>query len=444
MAIDKKININENQVTFKRDVGHKHDGLTSSLIDYTKYSLFDFLPSVRASGGARLNFQVANERSLKTFIVDAVEERVLNPQGIRIQANTITANEIAVGTITANELVRDFIMVNNTMKSNNYTQGSAGWKISNTGEAEFNNVIVRGNVQTNAGSIGGITISSNAIYAGTGVWANTNTPFYANNNGFFSLEDKLYWNPTTNLLTITGTLNASTVTGSTISGTVLTSGTWDSSGSSIGLRIDSDGYITGSGSGVKIRNFGTNGTDGATGWALFGDVILGPKVQSSLYFENDTSYLQIGSAGFIVKGDVYLKSRVSTATRFPVAVRDSDDELVVSASISSIRYKENIENLDINYKTLLKIEPVSFHYKKEILTEGDPSNKQYGFIAEQVDSLGLQDLVEYDKFNRPESIKYDNIPIYLLKVCQEQDKIIDSLISKISTLESRMQNLEGV
>jgi hypothetical protein len=164
MPIDPKININENQVIFKRDVGHKHDGLTSSLIDYTKYSLFDFLPSVRASGGARLNFQVANERSLKTFIVDAVEERVLNPQGIRIQANTITANEIAVGTITANELVRDFIMVNNTMKSNNYVAGSAGWKISNTGEAEFNNVIVRGNVQANVGLIGGWQLSSNSIF----------------------------------------------------------------------------------------------------------------------------------------------------------------------------------------------------------------------------------------------------------------------------------------
>ena len=33
MAIDPKININENQVIFKRDGGHKHDGLTSSLID---------------------------------------------------------------------------------------------------------------------------------------------------------------------------------------------------------------------------------------------------------------------------------------------------------------------------------------------------------------------------------------------------------------------------
>ena len=163
MPIDPKININENQVIFKRDVGHKHDGLTSSLIDYTKYSLFDFLPAVRASGGARLNFQVANERSLKTFIVDAVEERVLNPQGIRIQANTITANEIAVGTITANELVRDFIMVNNTMKSNNYSEGSAGWKISNTGEAEFNNVVVRGNVQANVGTIGNILITSSTV-----------------------------------------------------------------------------------------------------------------------------------------------------------------------------------------------------------------------------------------------------------------------------------------
>ena len=212
-------------------------------------------------------------------------------------------------------------------------------------------------------------------------------------------------------------------------------GTFSSATDSNGMQLTSDGFIQGSGGGVKIKNF-----LGQTGVKLFGDVIISPEIQSNTYSESDdpNALIQMGTTAFIIKGDEYLRTRVSTATRFPVAVRSSDEHLVVSASISSIRYKENVESLDVNYKTILEIEPVTFHYKKEVLTEGDPSNKQYGFIAEQVESLGLQELVEYDKENRPDSIKYDNIPIYLLKVCQEQDKIIASLLNRVDQLESRM------
>ena len=60
-----------------------------------------------------------------------------------------------------------------------------------------------------SGSIGGLTISSSKIYIGTGTWNNANTPFYVDNTGKFSLEDKFSWNPTGNVLNITGTIVAS-------------------------------------------------------------------------------------------------------------------------------------------------------------------------------------------------------------------------------------------
>ena len=112
--------------------------------------------------------------------------------------------------------------------------------------------------------------------------------------------------------------------------------------------------------------------------------------------------------------------------------------MVVSASISSIRYKESVNDFDIDYKKILEIEPVSFHYKKEVLAEGDPSNKQYGFIAEQVDEIGMKELVNYDQKNRPDSIRYEDFPIYLLHICKEQEKQIQKLLVKIDELESRM------
>jgi hypothetical protein len=67
-------------------------------------------------------------------------------------------------------------------------------------------------------------------------------------------------------------ITAGTITGRAIVGGTFTTGTW-SAGLGTGLKIDSDGYITGSGAGVKIRDYGTNGTDGATGTVLFGNII---------------------------------------------------------------------------------------------------------------------------------------------------------------------------
>jgi hypothetical protein len=166
MAIDPRININENQVIFRRDGGHKHDGLTSSLIDYTRYSVFDFLPyPIAPPGSPRRRFQDANEISFKSFIVSAIEERVLNPQGIRVQANsitareihsnTITAREISANTITANELNSNLILVNNIIRSTNFngsfhangvinSSGTIGWGISYAGSSVFNNATIRG------------------------------------------------------------------------------------------------------------------------------------------------------------------------------------------------------------------------------------------------------------------------------------------------------------
>jgi len=55
-----------------------------------------------------------------------------------------------------------------------------------------------------SGSIGGITIESGKLYQGTGTFNNSNTGFYIDNTGQFSLKDKLSFNGTT--LSISGNL----------------------------------------------------------------------------------------------------------------------------------------------------------------------------------------------------------------------------------------------
>jgi len=83
----------------------------------------------------------------------------------------------------------------------NYTAGSAGWCISSTGAAEFNNVTVRGTVYATSGSftgtvcacagcIGGFTINNTeGLYSGTGatrVQMKSGTGFWAGADAFAS------------------------------------------------------------------------------------------------------------------------------------------------------------------------------------------------------------------------------------------------------------------
>jgi hypothetical protein len=69
-----------------------------------------------------------------------------------------------------------------------------------------NTVYVKGNVTADTGAIGPLTIAPTKVYLGTGTYNNTNTPFYVDESGQFSLKDKLTWDGTA--LAITGSVTA--------------------------------------------------------------------------------------------------------------------------------------------------------------------------------------------------------------------------------------------
>ena len=75
------------------------------------------------------------------------------------------------------------------------------------------------NAAKTAGSIGGLNLAANKVSIGTGTFNNSNTGFYVDSSGNFSLKDKLSFNASTSTLTINGTGNFSGTV--TIGGTAL-------------------------------------------------------------------------------------------------------------------------------------------------------------------------------------------------------------------------------
>ena len=101
-----------------------------------------------------------------------------------------------------------------------------------------------------------------------------------------------------------------------------------------------------------------------------------------------------------------------------------DNSGILHKVSSSIRFKKNIQpinNLETKSNNFLKLTPKTWNDKN------DHSNnpKQYvGLIAEDLEKLGLEEFVEYDKQGKPAGIMYDRLIVLLLPT-------INKLIKKV-------------
>lgn len=160
----------ENSILFFQG-GHKHDGLSSSLIDVTKYSIYDFIVG-KTGDSSRQAAQQKNYDSLKGVISSIITTDILGPSGVRLGPNSVQSVNIAAGAITAGELAANIVLVNNIISSSNFdgtvaangvitSQGTSGWAITSAGSAVFSNTAIRGTLTAGAVSTPGVDILAN-------------------------------------------------------------------------------------------------------------------------------------------------------------------------------------------------------------------------------------------------------------------------------------------
>lgn len=99
---------------------------------------------------------------------------------------------------------------------------------------------------------------------------------------------------------------------------------------------------------------------------------------------------------------------------------------------STMRVKENIQNYEFNYDSLINLPVVTFNFKKEF---SEDQSVQYGVIAETAQSLGLEEFLQYDDLGLPNYFTYERLPVALLQMVQKQDATIKSLEARIVKLE---------
>lgn len=122
----------------------------------------------------------------------------------------------------------------------------------------------------------------------------------------------------------------------------------------------------------------------------------------------ESTTIRIGSFGFTSTGRCFIAGIHGVSGAGNLVQVDANGQLTDSTA-SSIRYKEEVEDMGNLTEDLVKLRPVKFKYKPEINSSGET---QYGLIAEEVAEV-YPDLVGY-KDNQPESVKYHLLSIFLL------------------------------
>lgn len=191
------------------------------------------------------------------------------------------------------------------------------------------------------------------------------------------------------------------------SGQLLTSGTNNLCLGTLSLNA----LLTGSSNVAIGASAGANYTGSESSNVLIGQNVTGTAGESNA--------IRIGtsSATLCVIGGI---SGKTSSGGVAVLVNASG---VLGTITSSIRFKEDVENMEDRSSRLLQCRPVTFFYKDDA-----DKRRQYGMIAEEVEMV-MPELVVHDAEGRPEAVRYEQM------ICM--------LVNEVKKLSKRVKQLEG-
>jgi hypothetical protein len=111
----------------------------------------------------------------------------------------------------------------------------------------------------------------------------------------------------------------------------------------------------------------------------------------------------------------------------------------LGTATSSRRFKQDIKPMREASDSILALQPVTFHYKKEI----DPVGRsQFGLVAEDVEKVN-PDLVVRDKEGKPYSVRYDQVNAMLLNEFIKEHRKVEELEATVAQLATRLEEQDA-
>ncbi|RLV54840.1 tail fiber domain-containing protein [Aeromicrobium phragmitis] len=103
---------------------------------------------------------------------------------------------------------------------------------------------------------------------------------------------------------------------------------------------------------------------------------------------------------------------------------------------SSRRYKQDIEDLDVDPLAVLKWQPRTWRDKTDVAAVGGEAKRHIGFIAEEVDEAGTPEFVIHDDEGLADGLAYDRMTIGLHAVDKYQQKQIEDLRAELEAVRA--------
>ncbi len=178
------------------------------------------------------------------------------------------------------------------------------------------------------------------------------------------------------------------------------------------------------------RNLGI-GSGAGGGIKTGNDNILIGNTSGSGYNAAESGNILIGtSTGVTGESNV---TRISGIRGTTTNVNDAIAVLIDSTGqlgtvSSSIRFKENVNDMASYSDDLMSLRPVVFNYKNNTTKD-----KSFGLIAEEVETI-MPDLVVYDKEGLPQTVKYHDLVPMLLNEVQKLHRRVKSLEHTVANI----------
>src|SRR4029079_16891195 len=105
--------------------------------------------------------------------------------------------------------------------------------------------------------------------------------------------------------------------------------------------------------------------------------------------------------------------------------------------VSSERYKDAIKPMSKASESILSLQPVTFHYRKDLDPQAIP---QFGLVAEQVEKVN-PDLVARDDQGKPYTVRYEAVNAMLLNEFLKEHRKVEALEAQQKSFESNIETL---
>lgn len=162
-----------------------------------------------------------------------------------------------------------------------------------------------------------------------------------------------------------------------------------------------------------------------------GTVFIGPGTQGGapeMFVSNNDILLNTGSVRWFAAGG---NPGGASGT-----VKRRNDTGLLWVDNSSRRYKMNIRPLAEDFRKVLKAQPKIYN------RIANPGFDEIGYIAEEMDSIGMNHIVEYNADGTVEGLNYEKVVLYAVEVLKMQDTAINDLKLELAALKAEKASLQ--